>query len=55
MFYIGVTAIIAIKIVKPITILNLEIKKLADLDFTRNPDLDKLSARKMKAVKSVLL
>ncbi|MDD6658230.1 MAG: methyl-accepting chemotaxis protein [Lachnospiraceae bacterium] len=46
LFYIGVTAIIAIKIVKPITILNLEIKKLADLDFTRNPDLDKLSARK---------
>ena len=46
LFYIGFTTVIALKIVKPITILNQEIKKLADLDFSRNPDLDKLSLRK---------
>lgn len=46
LFYIVLTAFLAFKIVKPITILNQEIKKLANLDFTRNPDLDKLSLRK---------
>ena len=44
-FYIFITALFAIKIVKPITVLNQEIKKLSGLDFTKNPDLEKYTAR----------
>ncbi|MCI5959600.1 MAG: methyl-accepting chemotaxis protein [Lachnospiraceae bacterium] len=44
-FYIFITALFAIKIVKPITVLNQEIKKMSGLDFTKNPDLEKYTAR----------
>ena len=45
LFYIAFTTFIAIRIVKPITVLNQEIKKMSGLDFTKNPDLEKYTAR----------
>ena len=45
LFYIAFTTFIAVKLVKPITVLNQEIKKMSGLDFTKNPDLEKYTAR----------
>lgn len=45
LFYMAFATFIAIRIVKPITVLNQEIKKMSGLDFTKNPDLEKYTAR----------